>query len=159
GVIDALEVIREGSRAALVLEDVGGDLASRLTEGRVAIGEALEIATAIAHSLAHVHAAGVIHRDINPTNIVYTAATRAVKLIDFDLASRTQDADAPVATAVEGTLHYLAPEQTGRLDREIDARSDLYALGITLYELFTGRRPFEADNALALIHAHLAEQP
>jgi histidine kinase len=160
GVVEALEVIRDGGHAALVVEDVGAALASSLGHRRFGVAEALDVAAAIARSLAHIHAAGVVHKDINPSNLVYDPATRGVKVIDFDAAARTGDASARGRDATaEGTLHYLAPEQTGRLERTVDERADLYALGITLYELFTGRRPFDGDNALALIHAHLAEQP
>jgi histidine kinase len=160
GVIEAFEIVRDGSCAALVLEDFGAELAICLTERRFPLVEALDVAIAITRSLARVHAAGVIHRDVNPSNIVYDRATRTVKLIDFELAMRARRSSSGEADSMaQGTLHYLAPEQTGRLGRAIDERCDLYALGITLYELFTGRRPFEGDNALALVHAHLAEQP
>ena len=160
GVIEALELIRDGSRAALVLEDFGVELAACLAERRFSLPEVLDIGIAIARGLAHIHAAGVVHKDINPSNLVYDAATRTVKLIDFDLGARLRATSASGGAAtLQGTLHYLAPEQTGRLDRTIDERSDLYALGITLYELVVGRRPFEGDNALALVHAHLAERP
>jgi histidine kinase len=160
GVIEALEIVRDGSRAVLVLEDFGAALASCLAERRFSLAEALDVAIAIASSLVHVHAAGVMHKDVNPTNVVYDPQTRTVKLIDFDLASRARKPSAPGPGSIaQGTLRYLAPEQTGRLGRTIDERSDLYALGITLHELFTGRCPFEGDDALALVHAHLAEQP
>ncbi|HSR99820.1 MAG TPA: AAA family ATPase, partial [Kofleriaceae bacterium] len=158
GVIEALEVIRDGSRAALVVEDFGSDLASALAGRRFSLAEALDVAAAVAAGLVRIHAAGVVHRDVNPSNLLYDPATRGVKLIDFDFASRSAGGARPESTTGEGTLHYLAPEQTGRLERAVDERSDLYALGITLYELFTGQRPFGGDNALALIHAHLAEQ-
>ncbi|HMG53906.1 MAG TPA: serine/threonine-protein kinase PknK, partial [Kofleriaceae bacterium] len=159
GVIEVLDIVRHGSRAALVLEDFGASLAGCLAARRFALAEALDVAIAIARSLAHIHAAGLIHKDVNPSNLVYDEATGAVKLIDFDLAVRTRDASARGAgTMGQGTLHYLAPEQTGRLGRATDERSDLYALGITLYELVCGQRPF-GGNALALVHAHLAEQP
>jgi histidine kinase len=159
GVIEALEVIRDGSHAALVIEDFGAELATWLGERRFSVGEALDVAAAVARGLAHIHAAGVVHKDINPSNVVYEPLTRGVKLIDFDVASHTRASPRSEGSTGEGTLHYLPPEQTGRLDRAVDERSDLYSFGITLYELFTGRRPFDGDNALALIHAHLAEQP
>ena len=161
GVIAVLELVRDGSHAALVLEDFGTALAHWIADHRLSIAEALDVGIAIAGDLARIHAAGVIHKDINPNNIVYEPATRTTKIIDFDIATRVRLASARAgsASALEGTLAYLAPEQTGRLDCPIDARSDLYALGITLYELFTGTRPFAGDDALALVHAHLAEQP
>jgi serine/threonine protein kinase len=116
GVIEAFEIVRDGSSAALVLEDFGAELASCLAERRFPLAEALDVAIAITRSLAHVHAAGVIHRDVNPSNIVYDPATRTVKLIDFELATRARGSSAGAAdSTVQGTLHYLAPEQTGDL--------------------------------------------
>ena len=116
GVVEALEIVRDGHRAALILEDFGADLARWIAERRFSIGEALDVAIEVARSLARIHAAGMVHKDINPSNIVYDPVTRTAKLIDFDLASRATAADPRAGWAAEGTLHYLAPEQTGRLE-------------------------------------------
>jgi len=161
GVVDVHGMVRDGSHVALILESFGEALATWISEHPPTIGEAVELGIQLARSLARIHAAGIVHRDVNPRNIVYDPASRTVKLIDFDLAFRTQTARAePVApTGLQGTLHYLAPEQTGRLNRAVDHRADLYSLGITLYELLSGRRPFDGDDALATVHAHLAEHP
>ncbi|MCB9679506.1 MAG: AAA family ATPase [Alphaproteobacteria bacterium] len=122
---------------------------------------ALDVALGLAKAVAAVHARGVLHRDINPANIVLDPRSREVWLIDFDLASPVahHSASARPAGPLEGTPAYLAPEQTGRTNRAIDARTDLYGLGITLYELFSGRVPFESDDVLGYAHAHLALEP
>jgi histidine kinase len=161
GIVDVHELLRDGSHVALVTEDCRDVLATAIAERRIPTGEALDAAIQLARGVARVHAAGVVHKDINPRNIVYDPSSRTAKLIDFDLAIRARSRAAPTTPpgALEGTLHYLAPEQTGRLNRSADHRTDLYSLGITLYELFTGRRPFDGNDALAIVHAHLAEQP
>ncbi len=147
---------------ALILDDVGGvALTSQLEDARASAKAALEIALAIAEALAQVHHAGVLHRDVNPSNIIRSPETGAVWLIDFDLASAVpsqRSAPRPVE-ALEGTPAYLAPEQTGRMNRVLDARADLYALGATLYELFGGQTPFVRASLLEYAHAHLALTP
>jgi signal transduction histidine kinase len=158
GVIDVHAVVRDGSHVALILESCGAVIAA--VRRRLSTSDVLDVGIQLARSLAYIHAAGIVHRDINPDSIVYDPASRTAKIIDFDSAFRPQpDAEAAAPDAHEGTLHYLAPEQTGRLNRAVDHRADLYALGITLYELFAGQRPFAGDDALAIVHAHLAAQP
>ena len=161
GVIGVREILRDGSHIALVLESFGEPLATAIAGRALAFDEALALAVTLARITARVHAAGVVHRDINPRNILYDPASRTAKLIDFDIATRTRSSpvEAVASRIFAGTLPYMAPEQTGRLNRDVDARSDLYSLGITLHELFTGRRPFPTDDALALVHAHIAVQP
>ncbi len=111
--------------------------------------------------LGQLHAAHVIHKDINPNNIVYRPDTGEVKLIDFSIATvlsrEMQSFTNP--HGLEGTLAYLSPEQTGRMNRAIDYRCDFYALGVTFYELLTGTLPFPSDDAMALIHCHIAKPP
>jgi predicted ATPase/signal transduction histidine kinase len=160
GVIDVHAIVRDGSRAALIVESGGAVIAAASAQRRLSVGDVLDVGLQLARSLAGIHATGFVHRDINPHNIVYDPASRTAKIIDFDSAFRPQpDAELAAPGAHDGTLHYLAPEQTGRLNRGIDHRADLYALGITLYELLAGQRPFDGDDALAIVHAHLAEQP
>ena len=146
----------------LVMEDAGTrSLAALLREDPPTFGRKLEIAVAAARALGEVHAAGVIHKDINPSNLVYDRESSTLRVIDFGIATELerQRAEPIDAARLEGTLPYIAPEQTGRTNRRIDRRSDLYSLGVTLYELFTGRLPFASDDALELVHAHLARQP
>jgi hypothetical protein len=144
----------------LALEDCGGiALAQFLDAGRMDSADVLPLAAQLARVLAAVHRAGLIHRDVNPANILLTPQRRAV-LIDFDLA--VQAGQRPCATqdgAIAGTLGYMAPEQTGRTGRVVDQRADLYALGVTLYQIATGRLPFEAQDPLQLIHEHMTREP
>lgn len=120
-----------------------------------------QIALQVVEALAELHHQRVIHKDLKPSNILIHPDTRQVKLADFSLASllprETQEIQA--AHALEGTLAYLAPEQTGRMNRGIDYRSDFYALGVTFYQLLTGQLPFVSDDPMELIHCHLAKHP
>jgi predicted ATPase/signal transduction histidine kinase len=147
---------------ALVMEDFGGvSLRDYTGNRRLAIAEVLSIALQLAQILHDLHASRVIHKDIKPANILIHPETKQVKLIDFSIASllpkETQEIKNP--NRLEGTLAYLAPEQTGRMNRGIDYRSDFYALGVTLFELLTGQLPFQSDDPMELVHCHIAKQP
>ncbi|MCR5883303.1 AAA family ATPase [Rhizobacter sp. J219] len=146
----------------LVMDDSGGVLlAEHLRAHTLAVPQVLAYATAVARILAEVHKAGVIHRDIGPANLLIHPQTLAPTLIDFNIASGlddTPDAD-DAQGGIAGTLSYMSPEQTGRTANRPDQRSDLYSLGITLYELLTGRKPFESTDLLELVHAHLVLVP
>ncbi|MEO0685005.1 MAG: serine/threonine-protein kinase PknK, partial [Cyanobacteria bacterium J06649_11] len=123
------------------------------------LSDTLAIAIQLADILKELHQHRVIHKDIKPANILIHPDSKQVKLIDFSIASlllkETQEIQNP--NVLEGTLAYLAPEQTGRMNRGIDYRSDFYALGVTLYELLTGRLPFVTDDPLELVHCHIAK--
>lgn len=146
----------------LAMVDHGGvALAQLLREERLGLADVLHIGLGLARILAAVHRRGVVHRDINPANIVVVGAQRHPVLIDFDIASSCAE-EAPSFTHqsdIAGTLAYMAPEQTGRTGRCVDQRADLYALGATLYEMCTGRVPFDGDDPLQLIHDHLVRPP
>ena len=162
GIVQPLSLETVGSRYALVMEDWGGmALSEYVQEQRLALTEVLAIALQLAdilHDLAHHR---VVHKDIKPSNILIHPESKHVKLIDFSLASllpkETQAIQSP--EILEGTLAYLAPEQTGRMNRRIDYRADFYALGVTLYQLLTGSLPFESDDPLELVHCHIAKVP
>jgi predicted ATPase/signal transduction histidine kinase/ActR/RegA family two-component response regulator len=148
----------------LVMERWGASsLAEALQEGKgpLPVGAALRLTAAIATALGEVHRRGIIHRDIKPQNVLVNAERTEIKLIDFGIATqRARQVEA--STAVEelaGTLAYMAPEQTGRMNRAVDARADLYALGATLYQMLTGELPFVTEGVPELIHAHLARTP
>lgn len=144
----------------LVLEDFGGQaLQHWIRSKHFQLDEALQLAIHITDCLAQLHNSGIIHRDLNPANIVYNPGNQEVKIIDFGVATAVNQNHDSGANQIIGTLAYISPEQTGRMHRVIDVRSDFYALGVTLYELLTGRLPFEEDDELSLIHAHLAKQP
>lgn len=153
----ALETVRHSF--TLVLEDTQGiSLASYLTSNRPDTATGLRIAVQLAEALEAVHDRRIIHKDVTPGNIVIDPRTGDVMLIDFDIASPLvrEHADSVHPFHLEGTLGYMAPEQTGRMNRAVDSRADLYSLGITLYELFTGQRPFSATEPLELVHCHIA---
>ncbi len=123
----------------------------------------LQIARQIADAIGSIHDEGVIHRDLNPSNVIVMEGDDApeIKIIDFGLATLTprENAASEQAISLTGTLPYISPEQTGRVNRIVDYRTDLYSLGATLYELFAGRPPFEQQDPLELIHAHIASTP
>jgi predicted ATPase/serine phosphatase RsbU (regulator of sigma subunit) len=152
-----------GHGLALVLEDAGDvSLDMLIQAGPVPLGRALEIAISIADLLASVHQEDIVHKDIKPHHLFLRGKeSNAVTLIDFGIAMRLprQLQAALPLTRLEGSLPYIAPEQTGRMNRVIDRRSDLYSLGVTLFELLTGRLPFETTDALELVHSHIARKP
>ena len=169
-VVHPLGLEHRGNGLLLCFEDVGGEsLRDWMRAGRAEgdIGESLDIARAIAQAVARIHALQVIHKDINPDNILVVPSgdnadtAKQVRLIDFAIASQLSRVSPALKNpdVLEGTLAYMSPEQTGRMNRMLDYRSDFYSLGITLYELFTGHLPFCADDPLELVHAHIARQP
>jgi PAS domain S-box-containing protein len=156
-----LELGRDCGRTMLVLEDPGGEPLDRLLGAPMEVGRCLRLAVGLAAALAQLHARGLIHKDIKPANILAEPATGQVWLTGFGLASRLpRERQAPVPPeTIAGTLAYMAPEQTGRMNRSIDARSDLYALGVTLYQMLTSVLPFTAADPLGWVHCHLARPP
>jgi PAS domain S-box-containing protein len=151
---------RDG-RLALLSEDPGGEPLLRLMGRPWEIASLLRLAIGIATTLAQVHERGFIHKDIKPANILVNVGTGQVWFIGFGIASRVpRERQAPVPPEViAGTLAYMAPEQTGRMNRSIDFRSDLYAVGVTLYEILTGELPFSASDPMEWVHCHVARQP
>ncbi len=148
-------------RLTLLNEDPGGEPLLRLTGRPWEIVSFLRLAIGIATALAQVHQRGLIHKDIKPANVLVNSATGQVWLMGFGIASRLpRERQAPAPPEViAGTLAYMAPEQTGRMNRSINSRSDLYALGVTLYEMLTGELPFVASDPIEWVHCHIARQP
>ena len=161
GVLKALSLETTQGAPTLVLEDFGGEsLAKRYRARRLSLSEILTVATRVVSILGEVHNHDIIHCDLNPSNILLNSDTGDVKLADFGWSVRFDDTPAPTQQASRGgTLAYIAPEQTGRLSRSLDHRADFYSLGVTLYELCAGHLPFESDDALELVHSHLAREP
>ncbi|XXX80375.1 AAA family ATPase [Sorangium sp. So ce134] len=163
GVVLAHALEKHHHGVALVLEDTGGrSLAQLIARQRLGLETVLRIGVSLADTLGAVHQRDVIHKDIKPHNIlVRIDEPLSVKLADFGIATRLsqeiQRAQAP--DALEGTLLYMAPEQTGRMNRVVDRRTDLYSLGATLYELLTGRPPFPLTDPLELVYSHIARTP
>jgi predicted ATPase/signal transduction histidine kinase/DNA-binding NarL/FixJ family response regulator len=180
GVIKAYSLEQSQKRLALILEDYGGISlhefittqdsqeslkAHSFAHGQIAQYISLQTFFSIALQLVQIlddlHRQKVTHKDIKPENILIHPTTLEVKLIDFSIASRLTRENQSVQNPdlLEGTLAYMSPEQTGRLNRGVDYRTDFYSLGITFYKLLTGQLPFKAVNSLALIHEHIAGIP
>ena len=159
--IRPLELEREHGRNVLVLEDPGGEPLARLLEGPLEVGRFLRLAIALASAVGKVHQRGLVHKDIKPANIFVTGIDGDIRLTGFGLASRLGRERSPPEPpeAIAGTLAYMAPEQTGRMNRSIDARSDLYAVGVTYYEMLTGSLPFTAAEPMEWVHCHIARRP
>ncbi|MBW4470729.1 MAG: AAA family ATPase [Stenomitos rutilans HA7619-LM2] len=162
GVVQPLSLEPLGHGYALVMEDCGGvALGKYIQERSLALPEILAIALQLADILHALCQHQVVHKDIKPANILIHPESKQIKLIDFSIASllpkETQEIQNP--NILEGTLAYLAPEQTGRMNRSIDYRTDFYALGVTLYQLLTGTLPFASDDPLELVHCHIAKMP
>jgi len=155
-----LEMIRQDGHAILLLEDPGGSPLDTLLGQTMEPGLFLRIASGLSAALAQLHARGIVHKDIKPSNVLVDTRSGAVRLMGFGIASRQpreRQAPAP-AEDIAGTPAYMAPEQTGRMNRSIDSRSDLYALGVSFYQMLTGVLPFNASDPVAWFHCHLAQQ-
>ena len=160
-----LALTRHEGRTILVLKDPGGEPMDRmLDQGQgqpLDLPGCLRVAIGLAIAVGQVHRHGLVHKDIKPANILVNRTTGEVKLTGFGIASRLlreRQAPEPPET-IAGTLAYMAPEQTGRMNRSIDARSDLYALGVTLYQMLTGSLPFTAADPMDWVHCHIARKP
>jgi predicted ATPase/signal transduction histidine kinase len=162
GIVHPLNLEPLGNCYAVVMEDWGGvSLGQYMQQQALALIDVLTIALQIAEVLQDLSQHQVVHKDIKPANILIHPESKQVKLIDFSIASllpkETQEIQSP--NMLEGTLAYLAPEQTGRMNRGIDYRADFYALGVTLYQLLSGHLPFTSDDPLELVHCHIAQHP
>ncbi|MBE9183834.1 AAA family ATPase [Microcoleus sp. LEGE 07076] len=164
GIIETYSLKAYQNSYALVMEDFGGiSLKEWTQQGETApnLSEFLQMAIDISSTLDILGRHRIIHKDIKPVNILINPQTKQVKLIDFSIASllprETQTLMNP--NVLEGTLGYLSPEQTGRMNRGIDYRTDFYSLGVTFYELLAGELPFQSNDAMELVHSHIAKQP
>ncbi|MDE5106431.1 MAG: AAA family ATPase, partial [Trichodesmium sp. St17_bin3_1_1] len=161
-IIIVYDLNRYKNSLVMLLEDFGGQsLKLLLPQTQLTLEEFLTIAIKITESLAVIHKNNIIHKDINPSNIIYNPQTGQLKIIDFGISTRLSQEYITVLPPhqLEGTLAYIAPEQTGRMNRGIDYRSDFYSLGVTFYELLTNQLPFETNDPIELVHCHIAQQP
>ncbi|MEM5401105.1 AAA family ATPase [Paraburkholderia unamae] len=155
-----LQLVRENGLPTLVLADPGGEPLERLASP-IDTGDFLRLAIAIVAALGKLHARGLVHKDLKPAHIVVNCAAGAARLTGFGIATllpREPQTPSP-PEFIEGTLAYMAPEQTGRMNRSVDSRSDLYSLGVTYYRMLTGVLPFTASDPMEWVHCHIARQP
>jgi len=161
GVVKAYDLQRYQNTLVMCLEDFGGEsLDVLLNSSNFTLSEFLDVAIKIAEILSQIHAANIIHKDLNPSNLVFNPTTGQLKIIDFGISTVFTRENTPIKhpNLLEGTLAYMSPEQTGRMNRSLDYRTDLYSLGATFYQLLTQRLPFETTDVLELVHCHLARQ-
>lgn len=158
--VQPLELVRDPEQTMLVVAYAGGMPLDRVVGEPMVMGQFLPLAISLSVALGRLHGRGLIHKDIKPANVLVDPATGHVRLTGFGIASRlTRERQRPEPPEVlAGTLAYMAPEQTGRVNRSIDSRSDLYSLGITFYEMLTGRLPFTASEPMEWVHCHIARQ-
>ncbi|MBD0386902.1 MAG: serine/threonine-protein kinase PknK, partial [Nostoc sp. C3-bin3] len=162
GVVHAYSLQQYQNSFVIILEDFGGEsLTKIIASKKFTLTEFLKLAIQITEALGAIHAANIIHKDINPSNIVFNLETKKLKIIDFGISTALlrETLTFKNPTVLEGTLAYISPEQTGRMNRSLDYRTDFYSLGVTFYQLLTHLLPFESSDALELIHYHLALEP
>ncbi|MEG4405323.1 AAA family ATPase [Microcoleus sp. MON2_D5] len=162
GIVKPIALENYHNGLALILENFSGQsLKDFLNNQPLAINAFLKIGIQLAKTLGEIHHSNVIHKDIKPSNILINSETKEVKIIDFSIASLLERENQTVTNPnlLEGTLAYISPEQTGRMNRSVDYRTDFYSLGITFYEMLTGKLPFSAKDPLELVHCHIAKAP
>jgi len=175
GIVTPIELLNYQNGMALILNDMGGislkqyleqksaqsSQISGLSYSGLSLKEFFSIAIQLATTLGELHQRQIVHKDIKPQNIIINPENGSVKITDFSIASRLSEEIATVSNPdqLEGTLAYMSPEQTGRMNRTLDYRSDYYSLGVTFYEMLAGCLPFESDDPLELIHCHIAKKP
>ncbi|MEG4089484.1 AAA family ATPase [Microcoleus sp. Pol12B4] len=157
---DSLEI--QQNTYVLVMEDFGGQsLSSAIARNPIDLITFLSIAIRLSEILGELHHNHIIHKDIKPQNIIVNLEKNIIKIADFGIASKLSKQTQNISNSnlVEGTLAYISPEQTGRMNRSIDYRTDFYSLGVTFYQMLTGRLPFESEDPMELVHSHIAKQP
>ncbi len=167
GVRQVYQLIENNHSLILISEDIGGKTLKKIfidpqpPVDEINIEQRLVIAIKVANAINQIHQHEIIHKDITPDNIIFNAKTEQVKIVDFGISSlhSTEHHSFQNHNALEGKLEYISPEQTGRINRSLDYRSDLYSLGVTLYQLFTGELPFKECEGIELVHAHMAKTP
>jgi PAS domain S-box-containing protein len=162
GVPRAVELVASGDQEILLLEDAGRTgLKSLIPVDGMDPGSFLRFGIQLAEIVRELHHRKLIHRDINPNHILLDPDTSRLVLIDFSLVSRmpAEHQELRHPSVLEGTIAYLSPEQTGRMNRDVDYRTDFYSLGVTFYEMLTGHLPFGSDDPLEVIHGHIARTP
>jgi predicted ATPase/serine phosphatase RsbU (regulator of sigma subunit)/predicted Ser/Thr protein kinase len=161
GVRKVIEKRKVNNHYALIMEYVeGASLQDIIRRREMDVNRFLHLAINISNIIGEIHKCGVIHKDVNPRNMLI-GKDESVYLIDFGIASvyKKENKNLDVPERLEGTLAYISPEQTGRMNHSVDLRSDLYSLGVTFYHMLTGSLPFETDSPIELVHSHIARNP
>lgn len=163
GVVQALELSLINNSPAIIMSDIGGEsLAGILKrQNRFSTAEFIDISLRITKIIGNIHKHNIIHKDITPENIVWNREKNRLMVIDFGISAQLSGNINALKSvnAIEGTAAYISPEQTGRMNRDVDYRSDFYSLGVTFFELITGQRPFPSNDVMELIHCHIAKLP
>src|SRR3954468_7251474 len=155
GIPRPLALLSDGSESAIVIEDLLGDLLESVLVEPMSITSALRFGLQLTSSLSGLHDKQIVHRDLRPVNVLASRTDQRISIVDLSWAAPVGRSDA----AEHDELAYISPEQTGRTDRPVDARTDLYSLGVILYRMLSGRLPFVAADALEWMHCHLARAP
>lgn len=160
GVVRANRLVSTSLGLTLEADDAGTTNLRRLPGESLTLARFLDLAVRLSRIVASVHQRDISHRDINPANVIFDRASGEITLIDFGLGSRIkrEATDVRPMGMLEGTIGYLSPEQTGRMNRSVDRRTDMYSLGVTFFEMLAGRMPFVSADPLALLHATVAVQ-
>lgn len=162
-IVSPIGIEKYQNSLAIVFEDIGGRSLSKILQekGILSLETTIDIFLKTLQGLSEIHKMNLVHRDIKVQNIIFNETNKALQIIDFGTASRLtkQNSFVNFNSSIEGTLAYISPEQTGRMNRDVDYRTDFYSLGVTFYQLFTGVLPFLYSDPLELIHAHIAKIP
>ena len=162
GIVKAYKLEKYQHSVALILEDFGGQsLWEFLRDAQLSYQDFLLITISLTDTLIYLHQVPIIHKDIKPENIIINPESESVKLTDFSIADRPELENQPsdFSDLLTGTLAYISPEQTGRMNRRVDYRSDFYSLGVTCYQMLVGKLPFTTTDPMELVYSHLAKQP
>ncbi len=162
GVVKVYSIEKYHNSFALILENINGvSLAKIIKTQKIGLLDFLQIAIQIAQTLGELHQQQIIHKDIKPLNLIVDGSENLIKIINFGFSSRLSQEKSKLDNSIwlEGTLAYISPEQTRRMNRSVDYRTDLYSLGVTFYEMLTSTLPFNVTNPMELVHCHIAKQP
>ena len=162
GIIKPYDIVKYGNSLAIIMEDIGGEsIADAMKSTKLSITEKMLLSIQMTDSLLQVHKQNIIHKDVNPSNFIWNRKTNQVKIIDFGISTELASEDFQYTNTMnpDGTLEYMSPEQTGRINKPVDYRTDFYSLGITLYELFSGKLPFAGEDESEMVYYHIAKTP
>jgi predicted ATPase/serine phosphatase RsbU (regulator of sigma subunit) len=162
GVVEAYDKFSADDTHFIVLEDIGSLSVDKILDSmKLSVEEFLNLALKITEITGNIHKRNIIHKDINPSNIIWNMEKDIVRIIDFGISTVLPREIMSVKNPglLEGTIAYISPEQTGRMNRSLDYRTDFYSLGVTFYRMLTGRLPFESDDMLKMVHSHIAVEP